>query len=216
MVDPESFKFFGIFQKVYMPHFTMYCIDKMSENSKKSKKTIKGLKSERFLLDVIREHSGLSMYELAKKTKWKMGHLDGTIRRLLNSNEIFIRVIERNGRRANLVYSIDQKPSNRIEIPENILARANPLWSDEAFIYALDSSTIGISGEELPDWKEISCFNTEIPILREDQKISLTIPEKFVSFYHLNERHRTVSINGDNILVTISGDIVETKKYPHS
>jgi hypothetical protein len=30
----------------------------------------------------------------------------------------------------------------------------------------------------------------------------------------MQRKHRIVSINGNNILVTISGDIVEEKKYP--
>ena len=120
-----------------------------------------------------------------------------------------------------MVYPIDQKPSNIIEVPSNLLRAQNPLWSNEAFIYALDNTTIGISGEELPDWNEISCFSSRIPVYKEktrkrvnEKKISLVIPEKFMKFYHLEKKHRTISVSGNNILVTISGDIVETKKYP--
>lgn len=179
-----------------------------------TKRTSKGRKSDEFLLDIIRDYSGLSLYELAKKAKWTVGRVDGTIRRLLNSGEVFITVIERDGRRVNLVYPEEQKPSNIIEFPESLLATGNPIWHEDAFIYALDNVTIGISGQELPEWNEISCFGSKIPLENNNGKVSLKIPEKFVGFYHLNEKHRTVSINGNNILITVSGDIIETKKYP--
>ena len=175
---------------------------------------MKGRKSEQTLLEIIRDYPGLSQYELAKKVKWKMGHVDGTIRRLLNSKEVFIAVIDRNGRKVNLVYPKDQKSSNIIEVPNSFLKRGNPSWHERAFIYALDSSTIGISGRELPEWNEISCFSSEIPIENERARISIRIPENFVRFYNLEKKHHVVSINGNNILVTVSGDILETKSYP--
>ena len=143
-----------------------------------------------------------------------MGHVDGTVRRLLNSGEVFITVIERYGRRANLVYPKEQKPSNIIEVPESLLETGNPLWQRGAFIYALDNVNIGISGREISEWKEISCFNSKIPIEHINGKISLRIPEKFIDFYHLNEKHRAVSTDGNSILITVSGDVIETKKYP--
>jgi len=39
------------------------------------------------------------------------------------------------------------------------------------------------------------------------------IPEKFWRFYNLERKHRVISVNGNNILVTVSRDIVEEKKY---
>jgi hypothetical protein len=174
----------------------------------------KGKESDKILLETIKKYSGLSQYELAKKLGWPSGHIDGSIRRLLNANEIFIRVLERNGRRVNLVYAKDQKPSNIIEVPMDLLRTGNPVWNDSAFVYALDSSTIGISGEEMPEWEEISCFLEKIPIRKSAGTAVLQIPEKIVRFYNMEKRHRVVSVNGNTILVTISGEIVEEKKYP--
>ena len=181
-----------------------------------SRKTIKGTKSEEFLLEIIRNYAGLSLYELAQKARWTVGRVDGTVRRLLRAQEVFIKVIERNGRRVNLVYPESQKPSNILEVPTKFLDTSNPVWQREAFVYALDHVNIGISGQESPEWNEISCFKSRIPIEKNSARacISLRIPETFVTFYHLNEKHRTVSVNGNNILITVSGDIIETKKYP--
>ena len=183
------------------------------------KKTIKGRNTDQVLLEVVRNYPGLSQYELCKKLKWTVGRVDGTVRRLLNSKEVYVTVIERNGRRVNLAYPKDQKPSNMIEIPESLLKTANPsartVWQEEAFIYALDNVTIGISGCEIPEWSEIACFNSKVLIRRGDNnKVFLRIPEKFVNFYNLEKKHRVVFLNGNNILVTVSGDIIETKNYP--
>jgi hypothetical protein len=179
-----------------------------------AKRNKRGKESDKMLLQVIEKYPGLSQYELARKLKWPSGRIDGSIRRLLNANEIFIRVLERNGRRVNLVYPKDQKPSNIIEVPIGLLHVGNPIWSESAFVYALDNSTIGISGTEMPEWGEISCFLEKVPLGKDKEKIAVRIPEKIVRFYNMERKHRVVSVNGNAILVTISGDIVEEKKYP--
>jgi hypothetical protein len=159
----------------------------------------KGRECDKIVLEVIRDYPGLSQYELAKKLKSSIGLVDGSVRRLLKQNNI---------------YPKEQKPSNLLEIPAQLLKTGNPLWDQTAFIYALDSTTIGISGKEMPEWNQISCFLEEIPLRKDQGKIMLTIPEKFSRFYNLERKHRIVSINGNNILVTVSGDIIEEKKYP--
>jgi hypothetical protein len=181
---------------------------------KEPKGNIRGRESDEVLLNIIKKYPGLSQYELGKKLKWNAGRVDGSVRRLLNANRIFIRVLERNGRRVNLVYAKDQKPLNVIEVPAELLRTSNPIWNEHAFVYALDSSTIGISGREIPEWEEISCFLEKIPIKKMDGKVVVQIPEKFWRFYNLERKHRVVSINGNNLLITVSGDIIEEKKYP--
>jgi hypothetical protein len=42
----------------------------------------------------------------------------------------------------------------------------------------------------------------------------LKIPEKIKRFYEWEQKHRVVSINGNALLITISGNIIEQKKYP--
>jgi len=190
-------------------------MSRIGENKmRESKRNIRGRESDEILFDIIEKHHGLSQYELGKKLKWNVGRVDGSIRRLLNANRIFIRVLERNGRRVNLVYPKDEKPLNVIEVPTELLRPSNPIWSEHAFVYALDSSTIGISGHEMPEWKEISCFLEKILVRETDGKMIVQIPEKFWRFYNLERKHRVVSINGNNLLITVSGDIIEEKKYP--
>ena len=173
-----------------------------------------GKKSDDLLLEAIEKNPGLSQYELARKLNWHSGHVDGSIRRLLKANRIYIRVLERNGRRVNLIYPKDQKPSNVLEVPSELLKVGNPVWNDYAYFHALDSSTIGVSGREIPEWKEVSCFLETVAIQREDGRLVLQIPEAFWRFYNLDRKHRVVSVNGNNILITVSGDIIEEKEYP--
>lgn len=187
---------------------------KVCEKMKEIKRNVRGKESDEILLETIKQYPGLSQYELGKKLKWNAGRVDGSIRRLLNEGKILIRVLERNGRHVNLVYPKEQKPLDVIEIPTELLKTGNPLWNDYAFMYALDSSTIGISGREMPEWEEISCFLEKIPIQTAEGKMALKIPEKFSRFYNMERKHRVVSINGNNILITISGNLVDEKRYP--
>ncbi len=181
---------------------------------RKANQNKRGKESDRILLEVIKNYSGLSQYELARKLKWNSGHVDSSVRRLLRSKKAFLRVIERNGRRVNLVYPKEQTSLNLIEVPTELLKIANPIWDQSAFVYALDNSTIGISGHEVSEWKEISCFLEQIPVQKTEGKMFLEIPESFLRFYNLARKHRVVSINGNNLLITVSGDIVEEKRYP--
>ncbi len=178
------------------------------------RKNRRGEESDEILLETIKQFPGLSQYELGKKLGWKTGRVDGSIRRLLNEGKIVIKILERKGRRVNLVYPKEEKPKDVIEVSAELLKAANLAWNEYAYVYALDSSTIGISGNEMPEWEEISCFLEKIPIQKADNKILLKIPEKFWRFYNMERKHSVISINGNNILITVAGNIIEEKRYP--
>jgi len=143
------------------------------------KKNKRGEKTDVILAEAIEKYPCLSQYELARKLKWSPGRVNGSIRRLLRSREFILRVVERDGRRVELAYPVDEKPSNLIEIPSELLKAGNPVWNDQAFFYALDSSTIGVSGHEIPEWKALSCFIKAVPLRKEKGKFALAIPAEF-------------------------------------
>jgi hypothetical protein len=174
----------------------------------------RGKQTDDTLLEVIRSYPGLSQYELGKRLGWKAGHVDGSIRRLLVSKRLFLKVMERNGKQVNLVYPANQKPTNTIEVPMELLEVGNPHWSQEATIYALDSSTIGVSGSQVQEWNDVAAFRTTICAKTHGTKILLTIPKKFIEFYNLDKKAYLTGVSGGNILITISGDIIKTKTYP--
>ena len=173
----------------------------------------RGKQSDNLLLETVIMYPELSQYEIAKQLKWQNGKVDGAIRRLVNQKLIVIKSLERNGRTVNLIYPRDTTPSDVIDVPVKLLQFENGEWLNRAFIYALDSTTIGIAGCEIPEWKEFAPFKAEIPT-RQKEKIILKIPEKFSRFYGIGRKHATTSIRGNSILITISGNIVKEKKYP--
>ena len=182
----------------------------MQERSKNKR----GLQSDKLLLDTVTSHPGLSQYELTKRLDWPSGKVDGAIRRLVNKNQLLIKSTPRNGRLVNLIYQKDNKPQNDVTVPASLLQFENGMWLDSAFVYALDSTTIGIAGSEMPEWKEIACFTETTPIKKDKENIVLQIPEKFNKFYNLERKHKAVTVNGNAILITITGNIINEKKYP--
>ena len=177
-------------------------------------KNKRGLESDKLLLDTIIDYPGLSQYELTQKLKWNSGHVDGAIRRLVNQNLIVIKGFERNGRIVNLIYPKDNKPADLVEVPVNLLQFENGQWHDCAFLYALDSTTIGITGQESPEWEEIAGFTETTPIKKNKATITLHIPDKFNRFYKIERKHKTTSLTNNAVLITISGNLIQEKKYP--
>jgi hypothetical protein len=174
----------------------------------------RGIQSDKILLETINSNPGLSQYELTKRLTWPTGKVDGAIRRLLNQNQLLIKSTQRNGRLVNLIYPKDSKHSNLIEVPANLLQFENEQWQNCAYVYALDSTTIGVAGREIPEWKEYACFTDAIPMKKQEGKIVLQIPDKFNTFYNIERKHIAVSINGNTLLITISGNLIQEKKYP--
>lgn len=177
-------------------------------------KNKRGLESDKKLLDTITDHPGLSQYELTRKLKWNSGHVDGSIRRLFNENLITIKRLERNGRTVHLIYPKDDKPSDLIEVLKKYLNFEYNQWRDCAYVYALDTTTIGIAGRDIPEWREYAAFTEVIPIRTEEEKILLYLPKKFSTFYQVNRKLKVASLSDNVLIVTVSGDLIEEKKYP--
>jgi hypothetical protein len=214
LVSIPLFDAFGVFQNTY----TLYNYSNLQQKVVKNLQTIiknkRGVDSDKLLLDTINQYPGLSQYELGRKMKWHSGHVDGAIRRLFNQNLITIKGLERNGRTVNLIYPKDTKPQDIIEVKADYLTYENGEWQNQAYVYALDSTTIGITGTEIPEWKEYAAFTAVIPIKRQNDMLILQLPEKFKTFYQITRKHRVAGLSSNTILVTVSGTLVEVKKYP--
>jgi hypothetical protein len=112
-----------------------------------------------------------------------------------------------------LNYPKDNKSSN-FEVPISKLKTGNRTWLDSAYVYALDSATIGIAGTEMPEWKETACFTETTPTKKDKENLILQVPEKFNRFYNIERKHKVITVNGNAILITITGNIINEKKYP--
>jgi hypothetical protein len=170
--------------------------------------------SDKALLGIIRQAHGLSMYELGRRMNWKIGHVDGAVRRLLNAQRIVVRTIDRNGRKTHLVYPRHITSPSVVEVPKKLLTVGNPAWQKEAFVYALGSNAIGISGKENKEWGSFAGFNRKVESIEKKDILHIQLPQKFFDFYNLETKHIVKTINGNNILLTIGGDIIQTKDYP--
>ncbi len=157
---------------------------------------------------LIEREPGLSKYELGKELNWTPGKTDGAIKRLLKEERIFIKEIQREGKRVGLIYPAHMRPDEDVSIPLEELEINNPIWMDTAFMYALNMYTIGVTGNLFDQWDDISLFTREISIRKDNDEIRFKFPEEFKRFYELNHKHYNISINGNKVLLIVSGNIV--------
>lgn len=181
----------------------------MVAKNTESRHTIRSRETNSELYQLIESEPGLSKYELKNELNWSMGKTDGSIRRLLESGQIIIKKIERDGRQVSLIYPSSYRSTNVVKIPIMELEIHNPIWTNSAFMYALDSETIGVTGRRFRTWGDISRFMKEIPLRQDDEYIVFEFPEEFRSFYQLDRKHRVVSINANNVIINTSGNIIE-------
>jgi len=169
--------------------------------------------TDRKLIRIINENPGLSINKLKHMTGWTRGHVDGSIRRLLKSAKIYIRALDECGKIHHFVYPfIDELPA-RIEIPSELISTGNPIWQ-EAHVYGLDNTTIGVAGKNIGEWEEKAWKKDIIPTRNSNGKISFDLPKEFQNFYKLDRKGKTVAIGDNSILITISGEIIREKEYP--
>ena len=166
------------------------------------------------LLRTVKQAPGLSLYELGKLLDWSNGKVDGSLRRLINSKRILVNVVQRSGRNVNLVYLRTMRPHDIIDVPKSLLRLGNPTWKDNGFIYALDSTTIGITGTPNSEWGDLACFRERVKLTNEQNRFTIKLPKRFVDFYHLGDKHITKTVNANNVLLTIDGRMVTSKQYP--
>jgi hypothetical protein len=169
---------------------------------------------DRLLLRTIRESPGLSLYELRKLLKWSNGKVDGSLRRLLHAKKIVITAIARNGRSVQLVYPKHKMSNNLIEIPASLITVGNPAWKDSAYFYALDNLSFGVTRKPFRDWENAAGFKAKVRPVSERNRLILIVPKKFEEFYHLSDKHLTKTVADNNVLVTITGTVIERKAYP--
>src|SRR5271157_502361 len=178
------------------------------------KRNARGVTTDASLLDIIKNAPGLSMYELTREADWTIGRVDGAVRRLLRARKVVVEVIDRNGRMLNLLYPARAERPGHIEVPIGLLKIGNPTWQSTGYVYGLDSNTIGISGKRNEDWETFAPMKNKVDLEKEGTSLALELPQGFLYFYRVGNRHVVKTINGNDILLTVSGNIVETKKYP--
>ena len=164
------------------------------------------------LMEAVNSYPGLSLYELSRKLGWSIGRVDGSVKRLIGTDYAHLRLVERSGRRVNLVFPAGADPSDEISIPVDVLEKGSKVWGNSAIVYALDSETIGVSGGFNEDWERKASFRNRAPITREGDNLKISLPDNVKSFYKLDHRQIDVKIESSNIVIITSGKIIENKK----
>ena len=166
---------------------------------------------DRELLEMIKAAPGLSLYELHNRLKWSIGRVDGSKNRLLASKKIIVTEIDRNGRHVALVYPRSRNSQNSVTIPKSFLRMSNPAWKHQAIFYALDNLSIGITGEQFLEWENAARFKEKVKPQSQKGNIHLRIPQDFVKFYGLENKHITKSVADNRVLLTVDGNIVRER-----
>ena len=164
------------------------------------------------LMDAVNSNPGLSLYELSRKLGWSIGRVDGSVKRLIETDSAHLRLVERSGRRVNLVFPAGSETSNEISIPVDILEKGSKVWGNSAIVYALDSETIGVSGGFNEDWERQASFRNRAPVTRDGDNLKIELPDNVKSFYKLDNKQIDVKIESSNVVIITSGKIVESKK----
>jgi len=182
---------------------TLTSLQKPYEKAAEKRKRI-GEDTDETLLEVIRENPRLSLYELALEIGWRVGKVDGSVKRLHEKGLVKVECFIKAGRRVKLVSAIDYRPSfNVFTIPKDILE--NALWKDAAYVYGLDRLTIGVSGKPVAEWEETAELKSKAPLKEIDDNLVFQLPKDFVQFYALEKSIVTLSTVKDVVLLSIEG-----------
>lgn len=164
-----------------------------------------GEETDRALFEVIKENPRLSLYELALEIDWKVGKVDGSVRRLHEKGSVKVECFIKNGRRVKLVSANDYEPSaNTFNVSKDLLDPEAP-WKDTAYIYGLDRLTIGVSGRPVPEWEETAELKSKAPVKEVNGTLSFQLFEDLVQFYALQKSIVTLSVVKDVVLLSIEG-----------
>jgi hypothetical protein len=101
------------------------------------------------------------------------------------------------------VYPVNytKKSASLIQIPKEMVTLE--VWTQQAFIYALSRSTIGVAPRKTGEW-DGKAFSQEVVIIKkDDEKVVLELPGRFAQFYQLENSEISLSAVDDLIFVTV-------------
>lgn len=183
---------------------TLTSVQKPYEIAVEERKRI-GEDTDRALLEVIKENPRLSLYELALEIGWKVGKVDGSVKRLLEKSLVKVEFFIKNGRRVKLVSATDYERSpDMFNVPKDILDPDKP-WKDTAYVYGLDRLTIGVSGKPVAEWEETAELKSKVPLKEADGMLTFKLLKDFAQFYALEKSIVTLSAIKDVVLLSIEG-----------
>ena len=168
---------------------------KLQENVKEMRKE-QAKKTDSALLDFLKKKPGaLSLYQIAREIGWSIGRVQKSIDRLLKKGLVTYKRAFLGGRSLKLIIPakmeadlqpvfVLRKPSD-VEIAVSTDMIEGELLQENAFLYALDRVSFGISSRREKKWHESSLFEAKVPVRKEENAIVLKIPKRISRFYLL-------------------------------
>lgn len=163
----------------------------------------RGLSTDALVLEAILRNPGLTIAEIAEELEWTNGKIDGSVNRLITEGKASIKHHLKRGMMVKKVYPVnyDKKATSQIEIPKEMVNL--DVWRQQAFIYALSRSTIGVAPRKTGEWED-KAFSQEVVIIRKDsEKVVLELSNRFAQFYQLENSEISLSAVGDLVFVTV-------------
>lgn len=172
--------------------------------------------TDRALLDFLsRKPGALSLYQLAQEIGWSIGRVQKSVERLTKKELVTYRRAFLGGRSLKLIVptrmssdleplTVLKKPSNvEVAIPADIVD--SECWGENAFLYALDRTSLGISSREENRWHESSLFESEVSLRKEEDAFMVTMPEKVYRFYwlYMSDYEVSASPKGSKVIISI-------------
>lgn len=123
--------------------------------------------------------------------------------RLTAENKVTIKHILKRGMLIKKVYpkGYAKEASNKIEIPKELVNIE--AWKQQAFVYALSRTTIGLAPRKTVEWNSNAFFQDTVCIAKSDEKIVLELPTQLAEFYQLVNSEISLSSVGDLVFVTV-------------
>ena len=163
----------------------------------------KGETTDAAILGEVIKKPGITVSEIVRNLEWSNGKIDGGVNRLVSEEKVKVKHCLKRGMLVKMVYpaDFDRKPRNLIEIPREMIDY--DLWKENAVLYSLSRSTIGIARREVQEWTEKAFSKQTVPIEKNGGSVILKIPRKLSSFYQFDNSEIGLSAVGDFVLVTV-------------
>ena len=163
----------------------------------------KGKETDSAVLGKIKRNPGSTIRELADALGWTNGRVDHSVNRLLSRNEVVVQHQLRRGVLVKKVFSAEEpkKPTDLVEVPRILID--DSLWQENARVYALSRSTIGISPHPVEEWEKRSWLREEAPLQKDRDSIVFRLPSSIFDFYEIENSETSVSIVGNHAMITV-------------
>ncbi len=163
----------------------------------------KGLSTDSIILETIQRKPGATIAEIAQDLEWTNGKVDGSVNRLITEGKASIKYYLKRGTLVKKVYPVnhDKVPTRQITIPGAMINL--DVWMQQAFVYALSRSTVGIAPRKVEEWDAKAFSKQAVLIGKEAERVVLELPERFAEFYQLKNSEISLSTVGDFVFVTV-------------